>query len=203
MIFYGSGGHAKVVIEAWIASGGAVTAVMDDNEALTQVLSYSVERFDSTKLANHSMVISIGQNETRKRLSGLVKAEFGLVMHPTACISKSAKVGEGSVILAGAIVNADTRIGNHAIINTSAVAEHDSIIGDFAHISPKATLCGGVIIGEGTQVGAGATVIPGVTIGKWAVIGAGSVIIRDVADYSVVAGVPGKIIGKNKAAIGE
>ncbi len=82
---------------------------------------------------------------------------------------------------------------NYVIINTGASVDHDNIIGDYCHISPQATLCGNVSVGEGTHIGAGAVVIPGIKIGKWAVIGAGSVIVRDVPDYAVVMGNPGKI----------
>ena len=62
------------------------------------------------------------------------------------------------------------------------------------HLSPGARLAGGVNVGEGTHIGLNASVIPNINIGKWCIIGAGAVIIRDVPDYSVVVGNPGKII---------
>jgi acetyltransferase-like isoleucine patch superfamily enzyme len=46
-------------------------------------------------------------------------------------------------------------------------------------------------------VGIGAVVIPKISIGKWVTIGAGAVIIRDVPDFAVVVGNPGKIIKYN------
>jgi acetyltransferase EpsM len=58
-------------------------------------------------------------------------------------------------------------------------------------------LAGNVTIGEGSHVGIGATVIQGITIGKWVTIGAGTVIIKDIPDYAVVVGNPGKIIKYN------
>jgi acetyltransferase-like isoleucine patch superfamily enzyme len=58
------------------------------------------------------------------------------------------------------------------------------------------TLCDNTIIGEGVHIGAGATIIPGINIGKWCVIGAGAVITQNLPDYSLVVGVPGKIIRK-------
>ena len=51
-----------------------------------------------------------------------------------------------------------------------------------------------VIIGNNTWIGARATILPGVTIGNFCVVAAGSVVNRDVPDYSVVAGVPAKIV---------
>jgi acetyltransferase EpsM len=64
------------------------------------------------------------------------------------------------------------------------------------HISPNSTLCGNVKVGEGTHIGAGATILPNIEIGKWCKIGAGSVVTKKIPDYSVVVGIPGKIIKK-------
>lgn len=45
------------------------------------------------------------------------------------------------------------------------------------------------------SIGSNATIMSGVTIGESALVGAGSVVTRDVADYSIVAGVPARAIG--------
>ncbi|THV22306.1 DapH/DapD/GlmU-related protein [Peteryoungia ipomoeae] len=51
-----------------------------------------------------------------------------------------------------------------------------------------------VTIGHDVWIGHGATILPGVTIGDGAVIGAGAVVSRDVAPYTIVGGVPAKLI---------
>jgi phosphonate metabolism protein (transferase hexapeptide repeat family) len=51
-----------------------------------------------------------------------------------------------------------------------------------------------VVIGHDTWIGHGVTILPGVTIGNGAVIGAGAVVSKDVAPYTVVGGVPAKLI---------
>jgi acetyltransferase-like isoleucine patch superfamily enzyme len=53
-----------------------------------------------------------------------------------------------------------------------------------------------VIIGEGTWVGANVIILPGVSVGKKCVIGAGTVVSKSIPDYSMVVGVPGKVIKK-------
>ena len=53
-----------------------------------------------------------------------------------------------------------------------------------------------VEIGEDVWVGANVVIMPGVTIGDGSVIGAGSVVTKDVHPYSVVIGVPAKVIKK-------
>jgi len=50
-------------------------------------------------------------------------------------------------------------------------------------------------IGQGATIGANATIICGLTIGRYAFIGAGTVVTRDVPDYALVVGVPGRQIG--------
>ena len=44
-------------------------------------------------------------------------------------------------------------------------------------------------------IGSNATIMAGVTIGESALVGAGAVVTSDVADYSIVAGVPASVIG--------
>lgn len=47
----------------------------------------------------------------------------------------------------------------------------------------------------GASIGANATIVCGVTIGEWAFVAAGAVITKDVLEYALMAGVPGKRIG--------
>ncbi|MCM2473619.1 acetyltransferase [Rhizobium sp. CG5] len=49
-------------------------------------------------------------------------------------------------------------------------------------------------IGHDVWIGHGATVLPGVTVGNGAVIGAGAVVSKDVAPYTIIGGVPAKLI---------
>ena len=51
-----------------------------------------------------------------------------------------------------------------------------------------------VTIGHDVWIGHGATVLPGVTVGNGAVIGAGAVVSHDVASYTIVGGVPARLI---------
>lgn len=51
------------------------------------------------------------------------------------------------------------------------------------------------LVKEGASIGANATIVCGITLGKHSLIGAGSVVTKDVPDYALVVGVPGKILG--------
>lgn len=55
---------------------------------------------------------------------------------------------------------------------------------------------GKILIKRGAWIGAGAIILPNVTIGEGAIVGAGAVVTKDVAPYTVVAGVPAKMIKK-------
>lgn len=55
---------------------------------------------------------------------------------------------------------------------------------------------GTVIIEEDVWIGANCVITPDVRIGRGAVVGAGAVVTRDVAPFSIVGGVPAKVIGR-------
>lgn len=55
-----------------------------------------------------------------------------------------------------------------------------------------------VVIGDDVWIGARAIILPGVNIGSHSVVGAGAVVTKDVPDYSVVGGVPAKVIKRRK-----
>ncbi|RYU90397.1 acetyltransferase [Mucilaginibacter terrigena] len=199
MYLYGAGGHAKVILEILAAAQTPAQGIWDEHKEGGLLGCKIAGKFDPENLPHgHEMILAIGSNQVRKKLSGQhAGIKFASAIHPTACISPTAKIGTGTVVMANVTVNADTVVGEHCILNTNCSVDHDNQIGNFAHISPNAALAGNVVVGEGTHIGIGACVIQGIKIGKWATIGAGTVVITDVPDYAVVVGNPGKIIKYN------
>jgi len=190
---YGASGHCKVIIDIFKLIGIDVKAIVDDHPKHAHL--YGIPIFTTRDFTeDDNLIISIGNNKVRQKLSGELAVNFATAIHPTAIISPFSKIGKGSVVMAGTIINADTTIGDHCIINSGAIVEHDNRIANFVHISPGVSLAGNVTIGEGSHIGIGATIIQGVTVGKWATVGAGAVIIKDVPDNAVVVGNPGKVI---------
>lgn len=57
-----------------------------------------------------------------------------------------------------------------------------------------------VHVGDDVWIGAGAVLLPGVTVGDHAVIGAGAVVTSDVAPWTVVAGVPARVVTTRRSA---
>lgn len=199
IILFGASGHCKVVIDILQSNGETITAIIDDNPKWEELLGMKVFQSKEFNFINEErLIVTIGDNAIRKTIVQRIGGNFHLAIHSQAIISKFAIIGEGTVVAPGAIINADASIGKHCIINTAAIVEHDCVVEDYVHLSPNSALAGGVFVGEGTHIGIGAKVIQGITIGKWATIGAGAVIIKDVPDYAVVVGNPGRIIKSRK-----
>lgn len=194
----GVGGHAKIVFEIASLSNYVTEGFYDDNQSFHHNYFCGIEvKGNVNLLSDTNSIIAIGDNNIRMDIPNRVKnVNWISLIHPQSIISSSVEIGKGCLISAGAIIQAYTKMGDHCIINTNSSIDHDCKLGDFVHISPSATLCGNVKVGEGTQIGAGATIIPNIKIGNWCVIGAGSVIINDIPDFSVVVGIPGKVIKK-------
>ena len=202
VILYGASGHSKVIIDIFNLRNIQIKKIIDDHTDLNSLGTIPILN-SIDYLLNENMIIAIGDNSLRKQISNNNnnnnnnKITYINAIHPNTDISPTVTIGKGTVVMAGVVINSGSKIGEQCIINSKALVEHDCILGDFVHISPGAHLAGSVKVGEGTQIGIGAIVIQGLKIGKWATIGAGAVIIRDVPDYAVVVGNPGKIIKYN------
>ncbi|HCC23168.1 TPA: hexapeptide transferase [Candidatus Falkowbacteria bacterium] len=206
MLIYGAGGHARVVIDILKAQHQVIHGLIDNNPDFWRqdiggvpvlggddILSKLVETM------TNQIIIAVGDNKTREAKAAELSAlgfQFSRAIHPTAKISRSASIGDGSVVAIGAIISAQAIIGDHAIINSGAIIDHDNRLGLAVHVSPGAVLGGTVVVGDRTWIGIGSTVINNLTIGSDSIVAAGSVVIVSVPDRVMVAGVPA-IIKKN------
>lgn len=194
---FGASGHGIVVHEIFKLNEIPINYFIDDNENKKYFNDLNVLNTNNLQLDNllDNLFISIGNNKIRKNIAyKYSNFNFLNAIHPSSILFNDIEIGTGVSIMAKSLISAKVFIGNHVIINSMTCVEHESYINDFVHISPGVVLCGNVSIGEGTHIGASATVIPNIKIGKWCVIGAGAVITKHIPDYSLVVGVPGKII---------
>ncbi len=191
MYLYGASGHAKVIMDILAANNIMIDALVDDNGEVKELQGVPV--IHSAEGCS-PFIISIGNNKIRKMIADRLDCEFMSAVHPSAIVSPTAKIGEGTVVMQGAVIQADAVIGKHCIINTAATVDHDCRIGDYVHISPNVSLCGNVQVGEGTQIGVGSVVVPGVKIGRWSLVCAGSVVTKDIPDYCIASGNRCKVI---------
>ncbi len=204
MYLFGASGHGKVIKEILQANGKLVTSFVDDNLNLKECAGSPVLH---NAVGLSPIIVSIGNNHTRKamvkKLMAIAKRDkkelkFITTIHPSAIISPSAKIGEGTVVMAGAVINADAVIGKHCIINTGASIDHECVIGDYCHIAPGTHISGNVLIGDTTWIGVGTCIIQGIKIGKNCLIGAGSVVVHNIPDNMVAYGNPCKVVRNNE-----
>ena len=108
---------------------------------------------------------------------------------------KNLKIGEGTHINRGCLLDArgGCYIGDNVSISyrvSLMTGSHDCNSKVFSGVYLP------IFIDDYVWIGVGAIVLQGVKIGKGAVIAAGSVVTKDIEPYSIVAGVPAKVIGK-------
>jgi UDP-perosamine 4-acetyltransferase len=201
LLVLGAGGHARVVIDVARAAGFDPVAALDPASHGANCNGVKVIGGDdmAQRLFGDGLrhcAIAVGDNRVRARLGEQLAAigyEFPVLIHPSAIISPSAQIGDGTVIMPLAVVNASATIGRLAIVNTSAVVEHDCRIGDAAHVAPGCRLGGTVTVGTGTLIGIGSVVRPEAQIGDFATIGAGATVVGDIAANQTAMGSPAKV----------
>jgi len=205
VVIVGAGGHAKVCIELFRASGVQVACCIGNADSTEDtclgvpVLKGDVHLERLRAEGSAFAFVAIGANAVRQKLAASATAlgyELINAISPAAVVSPTARLGKGIAIMAGAVINADTRIADLAIINTSASVDHDGDIGEAVHIAPQCGLAGNVTVGARSFLGIGSKVIPGVHIGQDVISGAGSVIVSDIESHSRIAGVPARNLRK-------
>lgn len=209
LIIVGAGGHGRVCAEIAQAAGFSVAGFCDAGKRVGEEINTIPvvgkgpgDLPPSLGPSDAALFVAVGDNARRADLvAEAVSLGYALpaLIHPSAIVSETAVVGEGSVLMPAVVVNANSRIGRGCIVNTAASLDHDNELADFVQICPGVRSAGTVQYGAGAFVGTGAVVIPGVRVGKAAIVAAGATVIRDVPDEARVAGVPATPVANNGA----
>ena len=201
VVIIGAGGHGKVALEVFLASGGFhVVGLIDPAPVAPSLFGVPVLGGDAMlpmlrRDGVEAAFVALGSNRLRERIGAEVAAMgFALpaAVHPSAVISPSARIGAGVAVMARAVVGTETNVRDLAIVNTAAVLDHDNLIEEAAHVAPGCALAGAVRLGARSLVGVGSAVRPGIRIGADVIIGAGSAVVADLADGMRVGGVPAR-----------
>jgi sugar O-acyltransferase (sialic acid O-acetyltransferase NeuD family) len=203
----GSSGHAGAVLECVeLQQQYEVIGLLDSFEpkgahkhgyVVYGRVEDAAELSESTSC--RSFFVAVGDNFVRWRISSLLSStipgiEFPIVMHPSALVSKSARVGPGTVATAGAIISVNAVVGQGCIVNVASAVNHDCRMDDFSSISGGVQLGGGAVVGFRSSLGVGATLREKVVVGRDTVVGAGAVVTSNLPDNIVAYGVPAKVI---------
>lgn len=114
------------------------------------------------------------------------------MIHPTAHVDETAKVGAGSVIFPRAIVDAGSVIDENVLLNTAATVCHHSRVGAHSFVAPAACIAGFCRVGRRCFVGINSTLRDNIHVVDDATIGAGAVVARNITNSGIYVGVPAR-----------
>ena len=151
-ILFGNGGHSRVLKDLIELLNGEVVHVFDNDNP-----------YKSDIFPNATLIIAIGNTKIREKITKEIKHKSGILIHPSAVVSKNVQIAEGTVILANSVIQTGSKIGRHIIVNACVVIDHDVIIEDFVNIYPNAYIGGEAKISDHITIEPN-TVIPRLTI---------------------------------------
>jgi UDP-2-acetamido-3-amino-2,3-dideoxy-glucuronate N-acetyltransferase len=123
---------------------------------------------------------------------------------PRCIIGRNCNLGQNVVVSPDVVLGNNVKVQNNVSIYTGVVCEDDVFLGPsmvFTNvINPRSAInrknqYAKTLVKRGATIGANATIVCGNEIGKFAFIGAGSVVTRNVPDYALVVGNPGRQAG--------
>jgi UDP-2-acetamido-3-amino-2,3-dideoxy-glucuronate N-acetyltransferase len=121
-----------------------------------------------------------------------------------------ARIGAGCVIGQNVFIGSDVILGNNIKVQNNVSVFDGVVLEDGVFCGPSMVFTNvfnprsfisrkkefrKTVVKKGATIGANATVVCGYTIGQYAFIGAGSVVTKDVPDYALVYGNPGRVRG--------
>lgn len=123
---------------------------------------------------------------------------------PGARIGEKCILGQNTFVADGVIVGNNVKVQNNVAIYTGTIIEDDVFLGPSCVLTnvtnPRSqvnrhSLYEKTLIRRGATIGANATIVCGITLGRYCFIAAGAVVTKDVADYALIQGVPGRQAG--------
>lgn len=119
-------------------------------------------------------------------------------------IGEKCNIGQNVVVSPKVILGNNVKVQNNVSIYTGVICEDDVFLGPsmvFTNvINPRSAIIRRdnyqeTLVKQGASIGANATIVCGNTLGKYCLIGAGAVVTKEVADFALIVGNPGKQIG--------
>ena len=127
-------------------------------------------------------------------------------------VQKRARIGKKCVLGQNVNVGNNVQIGNYVKIQNNVSIYEGVTLEDYVFCGPSMVFTNildprckypqvgsqyyiPTLVKEGASIGANATIVCGNTLGRHCMIGAGSVVTKNIPDFALVVGIPGKIVG--------
>jgi UDP-2-acetamido-3-amino-2,3-dideoxy-glucuronate N-acetyltransferase len=123
---------------------------------------------------------------------------------PGARIGDKCIFGQNTFVADGVTVGNNVKAQNNVAIYAGTVIEDDVFLGPSCVLTnvtnPRSqinrrSLYEKTLVRRGATIGANATIVCGITLGRYCFIAAGAVVTKDVPDYALIQGVPGRQVG--------
>ena len=182
----GGGGHCKSCIDVIELEGKfTIKGIFDKKENIgKEVLGYPVIGSDEDIMkyvaSQVYFLITVGQIKSPDIRITIFenlkkhKANLATVVSPRSHISRSAQIGEGTIVLHDVLVNAGAIIGLNCILNTKSLIEHDAQIGTHCHVSTAAVVNGNCQVQDGCFIGSNSVLKEGAVVSARSIVPAGS-----------------------------
>lgn len=128
---------------------------------------------------------------------------FSHIMAPCS-IGANCNLGQNVVVSPEVKLGNNVKVQNNVSIYTGVTCEDDVFLGPsmvFTNVTnPRSAVnrkgqYEKTFVRQGASIGANATIVCGITLGRFSFVGAGTVVTKDVADFGLVVGNPGRHIG--------
>lgn len=164
LLVYGSKDFAATVAELVRHCGHEVVGVVDDYNAGKGILGSFEAVTHTHPPSEFGIVMAIGYSNLPARWAAWERIRSAgyrapALIHPRAYVADTARIGEGTMVMAGAIVDVRADIGDLVVVWPGACINHDVKVSPNTFISPNATLCGFAHIGAHSFIGAGAAIV--------------------------------------------
>jgi sugar O-acyltransferase (sialic acid O-acetyltransferase NeuD family) len=190
----------RLALDVCAAAGREVTGLLRLDQAAEDLRTHRPVQGGAALLEDvafleaHAVFVAVDGPQRRTLTEAILTrgGEIPALVHPSAVMSASARIGAGTLLSAGVIVQMDAVVGRCCSLHTAASVDHDNVHEDGVTLAPGVRLAGHVSVGEGAFIGLGAVVKGGTRIGRNAIVGAGAVVLRNVPDAATVVGNPAR-----------
>ena len=203
LVIIGAGGLAREVFDLANVClghkpGFKIKGFLSDSPSDIDDMGYSPllgKVADYIPKAGDVFFCAIGQVSDRKKTVEIIQSKGGkfiTLIHPSAVVSPSTRIGNGVAIKAFCVLSSDCIIDDFSYLQSSVILGHDVHIGRFCQINSFAFFAGYVRIHDMVTVNAGARIVQNIVVEEQSVVGMGSVVLNRVKKGTTVFGVPAK-----------